>query len=472
MQNDSTPTDTVQAEAALSEARVALDAARDAVTSAEEAMGVAQAAMSPGPLDLFHNSIIIFVIAFLVTLGVTPIMRAVALAAGIVDKPLEARKAHRVPVAYLGGVGVYLGLLAALAFSYFMLVAEPPDWLYVPHSVSGTIDEQLPVPLSILLGMSVITIVGLWDDVFGLDPRLKVSGQLLAAAALALEDVGTKVAAGVMAPVGNLVGNPELTWLIDLPMTVPMVGSSIELDLVYWAGTAIIAVFVLGACNAANLVDGLDGLLSGVTAIAAAGMLVIALFMAASLDGPYDNARIVLCLALMGACMGFLCHNFNPATIFLGDCGSLLLGYMAIAIVLTLGDTGKTHLVIAGLVIYAIPIIDTFLAIVRRKLAGLPMSAPDAHHLHHMLKRALGVKGAVLSLYGMGFVFAGIGVWMTFGRLRIVLTVALVLAAFIAVSAVKIARKQVLEQQAIEKTAKRALPTHPGRAPEPAGPKA
>ena len=311
--------------------------------------------------------------------------------------------------------------------------------------------------------MTVITLVGFIDDVTGLDPRLKIAGQLMAAAAMALQDVGTKVAAGVMSPIGEMVGHPDLTWVVELPVL-----GATELDLIYWTGTAIIAVFVLGSCNAANLIDGLDGLLSGVATIAVGGMLVIALFMASAADGPLDNARIVMCLAVMGACLGFLCHNFNPATIFLGDCGSLLIGFMAIAIVLTLGDTGKTHFVVAGLVIWSIPIIDTVLAIVRRKLAGVSMSTPDAHHLHHMLKRALGVKGAVLTLYGIGLAFAVVGVWMTFGRTRVVLTVALVLISFIGVTAVKIARKQQLEQQAIEQTAKRAL--KPMQAPKPEDP--
>ncbi|MEM1424840.1 MAG: MraY family glycosyltransferase, partial [Planctomycetota bacterium] len=435
-------------------------------TAPDEIAGASSAFTPPGAMDIFHDSIFIFVVAFIVTVCATPVMRRIALAAGIVDAPTEARKAHRVPVAYLGGVAVFLGVFAAVVASY--LGGVLPDWLYVGHDpylylpleVVQT-DRSTEVPLSIVLGMAVITLVGFLDDVTGLDPRLKIAGQLLAAAAMALEDVGVKVAEGIMAPVGEMVGNPGLTWAFDLPVLGPT-----EFDLIYWAGTAIIAVFVLGSCNAANLIDGLDGLLSGVTAIAAGGMLVIALLMASAGDGPLDNARIVMCLAVMGACMGFLCHNFNPATIFLGDCGSLLLGFMTIAIVLTMGDTGKTHFVVAGLVIWSIPIIDTVLAIVRRKLAGVSMSTADAHHLHHMLKRALGVKGAVLTLYGIGLAFGAVGVWMTFGRTRVVMTVAVVLIAFIGVTAVKIARKQQLEQQAIEQTAKRALkPLDAKRAP-------
>lgn len=408
------------------------------------------------PLDIFHGYMGVFVVAFLVSLFATPIMRRLAVNHGIVDRPTEARKAHRVPIAYLGGIAVFMGIAAGIAFSFFG--PEFSELVFKMHAPEDTLSY---VPFSVLLGMTLITITGLWDDVFGLDPRLKIAGQLMAAAALALDNVGVQVAQGILAPIGRLVGNETLTWHIPLDF-VGYPSGHITIDLVYWAGTAIIAVFVLGACNASNLIDGLDGLLSGVTAIAAAGLLVVAVMMAAHGDGvtpqgtSLDGARIILCLALLGGCLGFLPHNFNPATIFLGDCGSLLMGYMTITIILTLGDTGKTHLVIAGLIIYAIPIIDTVLAIVRRKLSGKPMSAADDQHLHHMLKRALGVKGAAFALYGIGIVFAGLGIWLTFGRVRVVFTIAMVIAAFIGVTAVKIARRQVIEQQTLSRESARA----------------
>lgn len=401
-------------------------------------------------LGLFEGYVAIFVVAFGVTVLATPIMRALAVSNGVVDRPLEARKAHRAPVAYLGGIAVFLGLIAAFAFAF--VAPMLPGWLFSPHASAFhelDLEASTMIPPSILLGVAVITFVGLWDDVFGLDPRWKVAGQLFAAAALAMENVGVKVAAGVLAPVGAMLDNPELVWSVPLPGVLPVVGDALTIDVMYWTGTAIIAVFVLGACNASNLIDGLDGLLSGVTAIATAALLVLALLMAQADDGPRDAVRIILCLSLLGATLGFLPHNFNPATIFLGDCGSLLLGYMTIVIILTLGDTGATHLVIAGLIIYSIPIIDTVLAIVRRKLSGRPMSAPDDQHLHHMLKRALGVKGAVFVLYGIGLAFGALGVWLAFGRVRVVLTVALVFAAYIGVTAVKVARKQAIERAAL-----------------------
>ncbi|MFM9957390.1 MAG: glycosyltransferase family 4 protein [Phycisphaerales bacterium] len=401
-------------------------------------------------MDLFHNYLPVFAVAFVITLLATPLMRKLAVTHGIVDRPSEARKVHRIPIAYLGGVAVFLGLVGGIFTSYLGIAGVGGDSFCLHESPSHI--EQTPVPmLSVVAAMAIICITGLIDDVKGLYPRLKVAGQLMGAAFLAMEDVGTKVAAGVLKPtLGVWLGNENLTYAIDLPFTVPFWNSGvITLDVIYWVGVVIIAMFVLGACNASNLIDGLDGLLSGVTAIAAVGLLVIALGLAVADDGRLDSARIVMCMALLGACLGFLPHNFNPANIFLGDAGSLLLGYMTIVIILTLGDTGKTHLVLAGLVIFMIPIIDTTLAIVRRKLAGKPMSAPDDQHLHHQLKRSLGVKGAVFSLYAIGTVFAVLGIALSVMRLRVSMTLALVFASFIGIIALKIARKQLVESHAV-----------------------
>ena len=382
-------------------------------------------------------------VAFVVTLLATPLVRKLAISNGIVDRPSEARKIHRVPIAYLGGVAVYVGLIAGILYSYF---AERFPAL-IDHLEPNAIEHPV-VPLWIVGGMTVIMLVGLIDDVWGMHPRLKVGGQLFAAACLAWGQIGTNVAAGVLTPtLGAWLHNPDLTWLIF--RETPLIGGPLEFDLIYWTGTAIIAVFVLGSCNAANLIDGLDGLLTGVTSIATTGFLIIARGMSVAVDCDFDWPRVVLCLAVLGACLGFLPHNFNPANIFLGDCGSLLLGYCAAAMILSLGDTGKTFLVLAGLIIYAIPIMDTALAIVRRKLAGKRMSDPDSDHLHHMLKRAFGVKGAVFALYGIGLGFMVLGVLVSTTRARFIYALAAVVIAYIAVYAIKIARREQIEKQAL-----------------------
>jgi len=444
-----------------------------------QAAGIDTAATA-SRLEIFHGYIGVLIVAFLVTLLTTPIMRRLAIANGIIDKPDGDRKIHKMPIAYLGGVAVFLGLVGGILFSY--LAVAFPNWGIMQwHSTAHMVSDDptnvfpLPVPISVILGLTVIMLVGLFDDVIGLEPRLKIGGQLFAAAALAYDSVGVQVAKGVLSPtIGEWLNNPDLTYSIATGFMIPLFGEmlptnepGIVIDLIYCAGTAIIAIFVLGACNASNLLDGLDGLLSGTTAICAAALLVVALTLAVRDDGPRDAQRIILCLALLGACLGFLPHNFNPASIFLGDCGSLLMGYATIVIVLTLGDTGRTHLVLAGLVIYSIPIMDTCLAIVRRKMAGKKLSDPDADHLHHMLKRTLGVKGAVFSLYGIGILFGTLGVAMSLWRARVTYALAGMLIAYIAVISIKLARRKQLEDAITLRTA--GTPSTPStpRAPAP-----
>ncbi len=416
-------------------------------------------------LEYFHAYIGVLAVAFVIALVTTPIMRWLAVSNGIVDRP-DPRKVHRIPVAYLGGVAVFMGIVGGIAYSYVATIY--PGLGLIDFSISpGSTRIPEAVPISVLLGMTVIMLLGLIDDVVGIEPRLKIAGQLFAAAALAVQDVGVKVAAGVVLPLADWVGIPTIEVagqetvgiIIDLGREWPVLGSVLTVDVIYWIGTAIIAMGVLGACNASNLIDGLDGLLTGVTGICVAGLLVVALGMAVLDDGPRDGQRIVVCMAVFGACLGFLPHNFNPASIFLGDCGSMLLGFVTIVIILSLGDTGKTALVIAGMTMYAVPMIDTVLAIVRRKLAGKRMSDADSDHLHHMLKRSLGVKGAVLSLYGIGLAFAVIGILMTLGRARITYVFAIVFVSYIGVTAIKLARKRQRELAEVSPTLAPSLPT-------------
>ncbi len=363
----------------------------------------------------------VFVCSFLAVLLLTPLFRSIAIAADVVDRPDSDRKVHKNSTPYLGGLAVFSGILLGVAVSYVL--------------VAGEAAEYRPLPLSIVGGMLAIVFTGLADDVWGWDPRLKIAGQLVAAALLALNDIGTQVAGGLL---GYFFG----TSIVEF--TIPMPFGYIPVNVTEWLGTAIIAIFVLGGCNASNLIDGLDGLLSGTMAIIALGLLCLSLMMASSLtvadvevisryipeniaqnEGvTLSGARIVLCMALMGSVLGFLPHNFNPAKIFLGDCGSLLLGYCSVVIILMLGEQGETHLVLAGLLIFGIPIVDTILAIVRRKVQGLSLSAPDASHLHHVLKARLGgVKRAVLAIYGLEACLAGLGVLLgglvLFGDLRV-----------------------------------------------------
>lgn len=405
-------------------------------------------------LAIFEGYVGVLIVSFLVSLIATPIMRRLALANGVIDHPSDPRKVHKIPIAYLGGVAVFLGIMAGIFFSFVGARAGGVMDFHATNHLDPDTHLHQPVPWSILLGMTVIVVVGVIDDVAHISPRVKIGGQLFAAACLAVDTVGVRVAAGLAVPLAQALHIPTTTYngletvLLSIPLPGGMLGGALHIDLVYWLGTAIIGFAVIAMCNATNLLDGLDGLLSGTTAISSIGLLIIALTMALFDDGPRDAQRIVLCLALLGACLGFLPHNFNPATIFLGDAGSLLIGFVSCVIILSMGDTGKTHLVAAGLICFLLPILDTSLAIVRRKMEGKPISAADDQHIHHMLKRAFGVKGAVLILYAIAATFAALGAIISLGRARVVYLIVLVLVAYIGVTAIKLARRRFLEAQA------------------------
>ena len=349
------------------------------------------------PIELLSGYMPVFVAALLITLILTPIVRRVAISADIIDHPDQGRKQHAYPIAYLGGLALFGGVLAGIAASVIF--------------TNGQASLLQGVPVSVVVGMLAIVFTGLADDIWKWDPRLKIAGQLVAAAALAIEDVGPQLAAGVLSAI---CGEPK-----DILFSIGAFHIQ-NSELYYWLGTAITAIFVIGGCNAANLIDGLDGLLAGTTTIMALGFLAISLTMAYAL--PVENTetslagtRIILSLILLGVTLGFLPYNFNPAVIFLGDCGSLLIGYLSVVIIMTFGEFGTTKYSVAGLICFGLPILDTTLAIIRRKVAGLSMSDADSNHIHHRLKRYFSgnVRKAVLTLYAIAFGFSVLGAGLT-----------------------------------------------------------
>jgi len=390
--------------------------------------------------DIISPYMVVFFVAFGVTIFTTPMMRWLATRNGIVDWPDRKRKSHIEPVAYLGGVAIFLGWLAGVSLCYggYSFVAPPPD------EVAVVVPTHIQFPFSIILGAAVIMFTGLIDDVYGISPRVKVGGQFLAAGMLAMNHVGT-----------NLVG--QLFKVIDLPAP----------DwLIYILGAVVIAVFVLGGCNAVNLMDGLDGLASGVVIIAAAGFLFIATYVAISLIDQgkpltsHEPIRIiVMCLAILGAILGFLPYNFNPANIFMGDAGSLLLGYLSVTTILMFAEAGGQgpRLVTAALIVFALPITDTALAIFRRVMSGQPILSPDNEHIHHQILAAaqknlnlgpnLAVKFSVLVMYALTAVFATLGYALVSERWRFVVAVFVVVFGFVIVSAYKVGHRQVLLEQ-------------------------
>ena len=228
------------------------------------------------------------------------------------DRPDRIRKMHTVPVAYLGGVAVFLGWLCGLALAnYLNLHRIEPGW--PTHSPI--------IKFSIPLGALVIVVLGLWDDILTIRPSVKIMGQVAAALLLLFDGVGITSMRSVIWPVFSRIGVEPPDWLI--------IGVS----------SLFVICAVVGCCNATNLMDGLDGLCGGVTAIIAAGFLFLAVHLAmfgGGMNSNWDALRVVLGLALLGAVLGFIPYNFNPASIFMGDTGSMFLGYSCATLIILL----------------------------------------------------------------------------------------------------------------------------------------
>ena len=401
----------------------------------------------------------VFIAGFLITLAATPVVRRLALIVGVIDTPDAHRKHHKAPVAYLGGLAVFMGFMAAMLVSSVAIDFESVD--------------LAPVPISILVGATTIALTGLADDIWKWDARLKIAGQLVAAAALAYSNIGIGAVTGFLQPFFG-AANEELFH----------VGSTVIFNstLYYWVGTAFLGFVIIGGCNAANLIDGLDGLLTGTTAIMSSGFLAISLLLASTvmIEDPstsFVGVRVALSLALLGCMLGFLPWNFNPAVIFLGDCGSLLIGYLCVTTILLFGEQGAPSLVVAGFIIFGLPITDTTLAIIRRKVAGVPMSTPDAQHIHHQVKRLFGsVKKSVFALYGLTLIFTFIGVaiasvlLLTETRVLVVYSIGIAFFGFVISVAVKIALIQRAQSELADQelqTAKASVSARPISAPSP-----
>ncbi len=367
----------------------------------------------------------IFFAAFIVSILATPLMRMLAVRNGIVDLPDLKRKNHIEPVAYLGGVAIFLGWVIAIAIAYYLV----PDH----RGLKLTWGNPL---IMIMLGAGAITLTGFFDDVYGISPRVKIGGQLFAAAALAHYSVGTQLI-GLVFSIFGLDALPIGAW--DALPTIS-----------YIVGTVLVAVLVIGGCNSMNLIDGLDGLASGVAVIAGIGFLCIAAVVAMrDPNMAKDPVRIAVCLAMIGAVLGFLPYNFNPASIFMGDTGSLLLGYLCMSSILLFADSeGRSLLLVtAGLIVFAVPITDTSLAIFRRKIQGKPIFSPDSQHIHHLLRRSgLSVKKSVGVIYLFAAMFSALGYTMVSLELRwrYVLAVFFVLYGFIVVTAYKYGRQYAI----------------------------
>ncbi len=387
----------------------------------------------------------VFYVSFLVTLILTPLMRFLAHRHGIVDDPDGKRKVHTQPIAYLGGVATFLGWLAGVCVSVTLR----------PHNADATFLQNVQIPPGVLLGAAVIVLFGLMDDVYGLAPRVKLGGQFIAAMLLILPGAvphGWAIGADQF-----LRGQKGTAWMVYLPLAhfgiVPAV-DSLSPSAAFWLKfglfcvSILVAVFIIiSTCNATNLLDGLDGLCSGVTGIMSFGYLILALYLATQAlrvggnAGDVDPVRITLSLALLGAVLGFLPFNFNPASIFMGDTGSMFLGYMCGTMMLLFGrgDFNSIPWFLASVVIFGLPLLDTLMAIVRRKLNGRPIFSPDSNHFHHLLIRhGFSVRKAVLLCYGVTAVFVSFALVIAVMPTRTALGLYMVLFGWLIVGAFKI----------------------------------
>ena len=266
-------------------------------------------------------------IAFGVVVLLTPAVGGMARLLGVVDQP-DARRLNKRPIPRLGGLAIFLGILVpSLAF------------LDLSGEMRG-----------ILLGAAVACVVGAVDDFRGLAPLPKLAGQVAAAS--------IPCAFGV--------------WVDHF--TFPFLGA---VDLPAWVGMPLTVVWIVAVMNMVNFLDGMDGLASGVCAIAGLTFATLALSL-----GKIDAA--VLSAIVAGACIGFLRHNFFPARIFMGDSGALVLGFtLATVSVAGLLKTASTVVLVLPLLILAVPIIDTSFVVAKRLKYRQPISSADRSHLHH-----------------------------------------------------------------------------------------
>jgi UDP-GlcNAc:undecaprenyl-phosphate GlcNAc-1-phosphate transferase len=378
------------------------------------------------PDDVLSPNIWVFYAAFCVAFLMTPLMRRVAIYYGIVDRPDNVRKMHREPVAYLGGVAVFLGWLVGVVASQACQWHLGKDWI-------PALGYHVTIPLSVVIGAFLVVLLGLYDDLFAIGPRWKIAGQVLAAIILLRAGIGDSLA-------DPFVENVAVRSTKVLPFVV---SQETWASIAYWLSCGLTIGIVVFCCNASNLMDGLDGLCGGVTAIISFGLLFLAVSLALhpNLGNPEsiqrEALRVILALALLGATLGFVPFNFNPASIFMGDSGSLFLGFSIALLIILLGEA-QARWLLAAMIMFALPVLDTALAFARRKLAGRPLFSADKQHLHHQLiARGLSTKQAVLVLYALAIFFVVCGIAIVYVRTRYAVAFYLVLFGSIIVAAYK-----------------------------------
>jgi UDP-GlcNAc:undecaprenyl-phosphate GlcNAc-1-phosphate transferase len=289
----------------------------------------------------------------------TPLVRKLATHVGMVDE-IGDRRMHEQPKPRIGGIAVFLGFAFALfsVLGYLIARNQLRDFDKI-HDVIG-----------MLFGATLILMVGIWDDIMGMRPRNKFVAQI--------------IVAGISLLYGFVIKDIENPFHRG--------------DYIHFAAPwnyVLSLIWYVGMMNAINFIDGLDGLLSGLTAISGTSLAIIAV--------SHGHPELALVLAaLVGGALGFLPFNFNPATIILGDSGALFIGYIfATVSIVGTSKTAFTISLLIPLVVLALPILDTLVTIVRRTSSGKKITEGDRGHFHHQLvfRFGLNVRQAVLLIY-------------------------------------------------------------------------
>ena len=304
---------------------------------------------------LINNNVFVILalaVAFLISFAATPMVISLAHKVNAIDVPRDARRVHKKPTPLIGGLAIFYGfIVSVLCFA--------------------TIDRET---MGILIGAVIVVTAGVIDDITDMKAIVKLMCQIVAAAVVVYFDVRIEHFA-----------NPFYGWF-GPPYIV----------MNYWVSVAVTMIWIVGVCNAVNLIDGLDGLAVGVSSIASMSLLALTLIS--------ENSNVaILTAAVAGAGFGFLPYNFNPAKIFMGDTGALFLGYILACI------SVQGFLKLSAILSFAIPILvlglpifDTLFAIVRRVLTGRSPMSPDRGHLHHrLLDMGFSQKQTVAILYTM-----------------------------------------------------------------------
>ena len=331
-------------------------------------------------IQILISGALALIAAGIISFITTPIVRLFAQKVGAVDVPKDSRRVHNHPIPRMGGLAIFIGFVLSV-----VLFAD--------------VDNQMR---GILLGAVIIVVVGVVDDITPLPALLKLVIQI--AAALVAVAFGVRI---------EFLANP-IWW-----------SETMYLDLSFLS-IPITVLWIVGLTNAVNLIDGLDGLACGVSAIASIAMMTIALAM-----GQWNTA--VILAALVGACFGFMPFNLNPARIFMGDTGALMLGYVMACISIT--GLLKFYAIISfavPLLALGLPIFDTAFAIIRRLAHGQNPMSPDRGHFHHrLIDMCLSQKQAVALLYAISAILGFAAVLIaTSGEMRAIVLVFAFCVAF------------------------------------------